>query len=488
MFALHTGASGLTTYGEAMTVTGSNIANVNTLGYKGNRVNFHDMVATGIRGTDAKVGKGVMIGSVQADFSQGNMQGTTQTTDMALDGDGFFTVKDPAGRTFYTRAGNFRYDDKGYLATTEGQQVLGWQVDPATGENLGFAKPMQLVGFSDPPKATGDGMNGTGVTLAANLDADATIRETEFDPTNVQSDMYNFSSTVNVVDANGSEHTMNVVFRRLKDQPAQIDPATGQAIPGTAHTNRWAWYVVTNAGEFGGTPGVNIALGGGFADFTSNGRLLKVTNGRFVQPPPPAGTPAGQPVLPQPPVLVESPVDPNIGMPQVTLPYGENPMIVGINFGKGSNPMDPMDARTGLDGLTSFSSESKILKLESDGRKAGILEDIEVGKDGTVQGHFDNGQVRSLYRLQLTRFVNPGDLLRKGENMFEESITSGKPLQGSGGKGGFGNVRTRNLERSNIDLAHEFVKMIETQRAFQSNAKSITTSDEMLQDLVSMKR
>ena len=104
MFALYTGASGLNAFGEAMSVVGSNIANVNTTGYKSNRVNFQDMLATGVRGTRQKIGKGVTIVSAQANFSQGSLEGTTQITDLALEGEGFFLLKDDFGKTSYTRA------------------------------------------------------------------------------------------------------------------------------------------------------------------------------------------------------------------------------------------------------------------------------------------------------------------------------------------------------------------------------------------------
>ena len=92
MSGLRAGASGLSSYGEAMSVVGSNIANVNTVGYKGNRVNFQDILATGVRGTPHKIGKGVMISSVQADFSSGSMESSSRVTDLALEGDGFFTL------------------------------------------------------------------------------------------------------------------------------------------------------------------------------------------------------------------------------------------------------------------------------------------------------------------------------------------------------------------------------------------------------------
>ncbi|MDH4225670.1 MAG: flagellar hook-basal body complex protein, partial [Deltaproteobacteria bacterium] len=259
----------MTTYGEAMTVTGSNIANVNTLGYKSNRMNFYDLMATGIRGTDSKVGKGVMIGSVQADFSQGNLMSSTLNTDLAIDGDGFFTLKDEVGRAYYTRAGNFRYDKEGFLSTTEDVRVMGNEIDPQTGESVGFPKGIKLVGINSPPVPTGDGTNESGIKIAANLNADAPLREVEFDPTNVQAEMFNYSTSVTVVDDNGSEHVLNMVFRRLPDTPAQVNPATGQMIPGTEQKNRWSWYIVSDAKEFGGAPGVTVALGGGFMNFTA---------------------------------------------------------------------------------------------------------------------------------------------------------------------------------------------------------------------------
>ena len=123
MFALHTGASGLQAFGEGMTVIGSNVANVNTVGYKSSRVTFRDLLATNIAGTKGKLGKGVRLGAVQADFSQGNLRPTTLATDLAIEGNGFFTVRDQLGRQFYTRAGNFQFDKEGFLVTTDGAFV-----------------------------------------------------------------------------------------------------------------------------------------------------------------------------------------------------------------------------------------------------------------------------------------------------------------------------------------------------------------------------
>jgi flagellar hook protein FlgE len=488
MFALHTGASGLNTYGEAMTVVGANIANVNTLGYKSNRVNFQDLLATSLSGVRGRIGKGVKMGSVQADFTQGNLTPSTMITDLAVDGQGFFTVRDPIGRTYYTRAGNFQFDKEGFLVNPEGAYLQVRDIDEETGETSGFPHATKLIGLNAPPKATGDGTGRSGVKVSANLNAEAEIPAVPFDPTNVQADMYNFSTTVTVHDQNGGEHVLNVVFRKIQDRPPQIDPATGQEIPGSGSRNQWNWYAVSDASEFGGTPGVLVSTSGGFLRFTDNGRMLEATNGRFVQPAPGQVGPDGQLIPPGPPQLIEAPLQGTTPIPQATLPFADIPLVVGLDFGEGSNPDDPADQRTGLDGITQFAAESKVSKIESDGYKAGSLEDIEITRDGVIVGHFDNGTNRSLSKIMLTRFAANESLLRRGEGLFEESLASGRAIQGNANDGTFGSIRSQNLERSNVDLAKEFVKMIETQRAFQANAKSITTSDEMLADLVAMKR
>jgi flagellar hook protein FlgE len=187
-------------------------------------------------------------------------------------------------------------------------------------------------------------------------------------------------------------------------------------------------------------------------------------------------------------VLVERALDQDVGVPQATVFFTETPQTIGLNLGTGSNPNDPADERTGLEGVTAFASEFKILKLEADGRKPGQLENFEIDNQGIITGFFDNGTIRPMHRLFMTRFVNPPGLQRAGDNRFVATRLAGEAITGNAGEGNFGGVKARNLEKSNVDLSTEFVRMIETQRAFQSNAKVITTGDEMLSDLVNLKR
>jgi flagellar hook protein FlgE len=488
MFALNTGASGLNAFGEAMSVVGSNISNVNTPGYKGNRANFQDLLATAVRGTQQKIGKGVTIVSAQANFEQGSLESTNQLTDLALEGEGFFTVRDAFGQTSYTRAGNFNFNKEGFLVAQNGKFVLTREVNPITGEVTGFPVRAKVIGVNDPPRATGDGTNNSGMRIQGNLNAEVATPDVPFDPTNVQPDMFNFQTAVTVFDEIGGEHVVNVVFRRQADQPPQVDAATGQPIQGTGRQNQWQWYVVVPGSEVGAPPENLIAVGGGFLKFAQNGRLLETTNGTFVAAGQAQVGPQGQIIPPGPPQLVEQPLAATVNVPQVTLPFTDNPQVVGLNFGQGSNPLDPADTRTGLDGLTQFASDSKVTNIEGDGHKSGSLESIDINNEGVITGQFDNGSIRPLFRVFLTKFVNNQGLLRIGENEFREALNSGKPISGHANDGVFGSIRARNLEKSNVDLANEFVKMIETQRAFQANAKGITTSDEMMADLVNMKR
>ncbi|MBI3993205.1 MAG: flagellar hook protein FlgE [Candidatus Lambdaproteobacteria bacterium] len=475
-------------YGEGMTVVGSNIANVNTVGYKSSRVNFQDMLATQVRGAKQTIGKGVSIASVQGEFTPGSLESSTRITDLAIEGDGFFTLRDEFGRTFYSRAGNFDFDKEGVLVAPSGEKVMVQDINRVTGEIQGFAKQAKMVGLTSPPTATGDGTNNTGVRIAANLNAEVTVPAVPFDPTNVQSEMFNFSTSAIVYDERGGEHVMNIVFRKMADTPQQIDAATGQPIPGSGSRNQWQWYAVFNAGEFQGNPEQLVALGGGFLRFADNGRLLESTNGQFVAAGPGQVGPTGQLIPPGPPQLVRRPLNEGVPVPQIVVPFFETPQTIGLNFGLGSNPFDPTDGRTGLDGITQFAAESKVSKLEADGGKVGNLEGFDITAAGIINGHFDNGAIQPVYRLVLTRFQNNPGLLRQGDNKFAESLTSGRPVVGNPNDGTFGSVRSQNLEKSNVDLSTEFVRMIETQRGFQANAKSITASDEMLADLVAMKR
>ena len=488
--SLYTGASGVKAYSRAMTVVGSNIANVNTGGYKYSRVGFKDVFASSLVGSDASIGKGVNIGNVTPIFSQGTFENSELETDMAVDGNGFFVLKDQFGKQLYTRAGDFQFDLEGYLVTKAGLSVQMLDIDKASHESIGTPKKIQILGRVDPPQVTGNGVKkGTGVFVHANLNSNATPPEIPMNTLNVKSSMYNFSTAVSVFDEIGNEHTVTIAFRKIPNQPAQINQATGQPIPGSEGKNQWEWYSLVPGEDIeGGSAGVIQGVGGGFLQFNDDGRLLGDLAGVLQTPPPPVGAPAGTP--PGPPILVAQPKSSEEPRTQIEFRFSNGAPLVryGFDFGEGSNPLDPNDKRTGLDGMTQFASGHKVNLLGADGNPSGTLESIKINPDGLIEGIFDSGLVKPLSRILLAKFASVEELSRKGDSLYAESLDSGKPIVGDPGKAGLGAVRSKSLEKSNVDLANEFVSMIETQRAFQANAKTVTTSDEMLADLIQMKR
>ncbi|MEZ7975067.1 MAG: flagellar hook protein FlgE [SAR324 cluster bacterium] len=489
--SLNTGASGVKTHGKTMQVVGNNIANVNTFGFKRNNVAFEDLMGNawpqGASFTEAS--NGVKIGAVEMDYSQGAFESTALTTDMAIAGGGFFTVVSPStNKESYTRNGQFSYDKEGFLSTLRGGRIQALKVDRITGESKGIPGALQVLGLVDAPQPTGTGIKGTGMKLAANLDANASVKDVPVDPTNVTDNMYNFATSTTVYDSLGNTHAATVAMRKRPDLPEQIDPGTGQPIAGTGVSNQWEYYVMFDGASLGQVPGTMVAVGGGFMQFTDDGKLIAATGGSF-EAQPGGVDPDGNPLPGGPPRLIPQPVDPDTGVPQFAIPFGGGaPLVIGINLGEGFNPDDPTDPRTGLDGITQFAGSYNVLRTSADGNPAGTLESIFLEDNGTVNGMFDAGYTRSIGRLVLTKFDNPGKLAQVGENMLVETLGSGKKVTGEAGTAGLGEIRSKSLEQSNVDLSQEFVKMVETQRAFQASAKTVTTSDEMIQDLINMKR
>ena len=489
--SLNTGASGVKTQGKTMQVVGNNIANVNTFGFKSNKVAFEDLMGNAWPqgATFTKASNGVKIGGVQMDHSQGAFETTTLSTDLAIAGGGFFTIVNPStGKESYTRNGQFSYDKEGFLSTLRGGRIQALKVDRITGDSKGIPGALQVLGLVDAPQPTGTGHRGTGIKLAANLDANASIKDVPVDPTNVLDNMYNFATSTTVYDALGNSHTATVAMRKRPDLPEQIDPGTGQPIAGTGVSNQWEYYVMFDGSSLGQVPGTMVAVGGGFMQFTDDGKLIAATGGSFEAQP--GGVDEdGQPLPAGPPRLIPQPVDPDTGVPQFAISFGGGtPLVIGLHLGDGFNPDDPTDPRSGLDGITQFAGHYNVLRTSADGNPAGILESIFLEDNGTVNGVFDAGYTRAIGRIVLTKFDNPGKLAQVGENMLVETLGSGKKVTAEPGTAGFGEIRSKSLEQSNVDLSQEFVKMVETQRAFQASAKTVTTSDEMIQDLINMKR
>lgn len=396
--SLFSGISGLRAHQQMMDVTGNNIANVNTTGYKSSQTVFQDTLSqminaagapqNGSGGTNpAQVGLGVRTASINANFSQGAAQTTGKAGDMMIQGDGFFVVKS-GNESVYTRAGSFTFDANGSLTTPNGQIVQGWGADTNGLVNTaGAPGDIKLpIGISLAPEAT------TKFTLTGNLSFEAPVDATGALPGSSK------VIPIPVIDANGASGTLNVTMTK-----------TG--------VDQWT-----------------------------------------------ASTPNPPPVV----------IDFVNGKPTVAGAPVTNITLEGLD-------VDITD-------VTQYSGSTEARVSASDGSGAGILSSYTVSNTGQIVGVFSNGLKQTLGQLALANFNNVNGLEKIGDSMFRSTVNSGLAQVGSAGSAGLGLITNGALEMSNVDLAQEFTNLVIAQRGFQANSRIITTSDEILQELVNLKR
>ncbi len=432
--ALSTARSGLIATGASLSVIGNNIANVNTVGFKGSRTEFADLLsAQGGGGNAGKIGLGVRIGSVSASFTQGNIESTAGPTDLAIEGNGFFVVGAGTGNA-YTRAGNFRLDNDGKLVTFQGLPVQGFALNNAD-KPVGAPQDIQVTGASSQPRAT------TLLTVKANLQADAPTIAGGFDGSSFDTAFAtsNFTTSMNVFDSLGARHTLNFFFTK--------DENTG---------NVWHYAVGVDASELEppGNPGDLSVITSGDLTFNTDGSLQAQ--------------------------------NPDPGTATVNFTGAASQDIV-LGFGT-PNPDPVANPGQGIDGITQFAGPSAVSLQQQNGFGAGQLLNLEFSESGVVTGIFDNGQSRPLFQLALANFTAPDALTPLGNGLYRESVESGSPAIGTPQSGGLGNIVGGALEQSNVAIAQEFIDLISTQRSFQANARVITSSDALLNDLINIVR
>ncbi len=468
--SLFSGVTGMTAYGNAMSIIGNNIANVNTSGFKAGRPIFGDILSQSL-GASSQIGRGVELTKVDTLFQQGSFSSTENITDLAIDGSGFFEVKNANG-TFFTRAGNFHFDAGGYLVNPDGLRLQGSPI--MNGNVTGSVVDVQIESLTGSPKPTGNGTNtGNGVQISANLDSRSVTPSLAFDPLNA-SVTSNFSTSITVYDSLGNGHLLNIYFR--KDVAGTVTDGSGTA----QAVNIWNYFITTDGADItGGTTGEQTQVGAGKLEFDSSGLLSRVGIQTAAGPPPVYSYPATG--------LATFNFDFSGGATQ-----GQT---IGFNFGDplNSGGTDAAAAtslanNTGRSGITQYGATSAISYQKQDGYTLGSLRNISISQQGVVTGIYTNGQTIDLYQIFLADFKSPSDLLKQGKNLFSQSKDSGEPIVGPPGTSGKGTVVANSLEMSNVDLAAEFVNMITTPRGFTANTRVISTSDAMLTELVNLKR
>ncbi len=465
--ALFSGISGLGSLGEAMQVIGDNIANVNTVGFKGSTFTFQDLLSQSIatQAGTSQVGKGTTLSDVYQSFQQGSFETTSSTTDLAIGGDGFFVARESeSNSTFLTRAGNFRFDKDGYMVNPEGYVVQGWGLDE-NGQDIGSITDIKLDSFTSSPQASDQ------IRLIVNLDEGADKAndqplEESWDGNDTESPMgansYLYQSSVKVYDALGEAHDVTVFFDKGE----------------TNH--QWEYLVTCHPSEeersgFKGSEAAGLLARGTLSFLESSGKI----------------DPGGG-------ITMEIPDDETLnswseattsddGYLQFTSQFIDGvDMAVGLNFGAYSDGAGTWtnDSLT----TTQFSKSSTTVFQSSTGYGAGDLQGVNVDVDGVITGVYSNGEVIPLYRVALAKVVNPLGLKKVGGNLFSVTRLSGEAPTYHPGTNGCGDIAPNSLEQSNVDIANEFVKMITTQRGFQANGKIITVTDQMLQELINLKR
>ena len=420
--ALYSGVSGLNTNSTAMSVIGNNLANTNTLGFKGARTVFADLLSSTVNGSggSSQVGRGVGMSKVDNLFSQGTFESTESGLDVAIEGEGFFLLKQPGDdTTYYSRAGAFRFNDEGYLVNPEGLRVQGKGYDINGDLIAGDPTDIQVLN-------TGliAGNVTTEMTLNTNLDSSSLVLPGAFNYQDTTT--FNYSSSTQTFDTLGNPHLVTTYFKKTAN-------------------NAWNWYWTAESSAVPPTILGQSAVGAAAAGTLAFN---------------PDGTLVGAPV----------PVTGAIAAGDLVWANGTTNTGVTITFD-----------------TTQFNSDSVVISQEQNGYAAGNLTGVDIDEDGIVIASYSNGEQTKIASLVLGKFGNRNGLALAGSNLYKETSASGTPRTGLPGAE-LGKVFTNSLEQSNVDMGTEFVKMITVQRGFQANSKIITTVDELLGELINLKR
>ncbi|MBA2881305.1 flagellar hook protein FlgE [Desulfosalsimonas propionicica] len=550
--AMNSGISGLRSFSSAMGVIGNNLANSNTAGFKASRTLFADLIPDTVSGSGgtSQVGRGSGLSTVDDIFTQGSIESTSSSLDLAIEGTGFFMVRNPdAQASSFTRSGAFRLNEEGYMVNPENYVVQGYDhigggefqdlagdiqintrssvpgeassmvelttnLNANTDTNKAATPGQAAIGITGGQAGSVDGVdiiiNGTGLvdgdfdfsSVGAGwgdvTDADelATVLNTA---SNLSASYDNVTETLTLTTEAGDTLDTGSGFLEdggtavgnlishydgdgwdINNPVASSDFATTSEVYdtlGNTHLittyfsktdlNQWEYNQVVAGSELDMAAGIftaedisldsegeidQVRVGTGNVGFDDSG-LLNTINGQTQQ-------------------------DMGSAWPEVSI--AEDKLV----WDNGSSQGDPLGYSMNL---TQFATESRVVTQQSDGYSSGYLNDISVDNEGIITGTYSNGESRSLARLALGKFANENGLEKLGNNLYSPTRDSGPADIGTPGAG-FGRIFSNSLEQSTVDIAEEFTRMITTQRSFQANSKTITTTDEMLSEVINIKR
>jgi flagellar hook protein FlgE len=417
------GVSGLKASGQGISIIGDNIANSGTNGFKSSRAEFQDVLATSLKGIDGgdQMGAGVKLAHIKPIMAQGDVTRTESITDLAVNGNGFFTVKAPFG-TGYSRDGSFHFDKEGRLVNGDGYPVMGFEADDQ-GQITNKMVPIQLGNTTIAAKASSE------ATISMNLDSRDDVKQFSIENPEKTS---NYSNSLTVYDNVGTARLITMYYNK-------------------ADNNTWEYHAVVDGKDAqGGEEGKFYEMASGRLVFNDKGLLQEEVEGNNA-----------------------------------------------FNFNKGAAPGQKIafnwgeSIKEGGDGAkasTQFGNQSNVARHTQDGFAAASLASLSFNDKGVLTSVYDNGESKDIAQVAVAKFENNEGLFKIGKNLYKESKLSGQAAMGKPGESGRGEVLSKSLELSNVDIANEFVALMTGQRNFTANAKSLTTADQMLQEVLNIKR
>ena len=442
--AFLTALSGLRSHARAIEVISNNLANLNTFAFKSSRAEFRDLfyetIGLSRSGVASQAGLGVAPITVSRRFTQGTVQNTAGLLDAAIQGEGFFIVKDN-DLVQYTRAGNFQLNTARELVTINGEIVQGWSRNPTTGvvnTNLPIGNISLAGNDTLEPRATQN------ISITANLSKNLTT---------------NFTVPLQVFDSLGESHILTLTFMPI------TPPRTGAAGSFDVTVTIPADDVLAGAPPATPATDPNIVLDDGPPpaigphpiDFDGTGTLINPLGGPFT-----------------------APFDLTIDTAAGGLSFANGADALRINWGLLDSLLQPT--------LTNFATDSSVSDLTQDGSRPAQLTSISITDGGLIDGLYSDGRTLTLAQVALARFTNAQTLLSVGNNNYVPTSASGLPVTGTANTGGLGSVLGLSLEFSNVDIAQGFTNLLTFQRGFQANARVITTADELNQEVLNLKR
>jgi flagellar hook protein FlgE len=432
--SFQTGLSGLNASSKNLDVIGHNIANANTSGMKMSRAEFSEMYASALGAAGgSNSGIGVQVAAVSQLFTQGNIKVTGNQLDLAVNGSGFFQVAASDGSILYTRNGEFKLDKEGYIITNNGSRLQGFETDEAGNRTTVVTSDILLpTGAAIQPRATGTGadVDKQGVSITANLDARATTLGAPLaSPTTLTADQKKYGTAFNAYDSQGNAIPVQLYFVRVDDG---TDSTTAQ----------WQGLWSIDGGDTATSMGtVTFGVDGKVTanNLTTN---ISIAGGSYTS-----------------------------GIPS------DNPLSFPINI------EDPNGGYT----LTQYGANFAVYDLAQDGYSSGELTSIDIGENGVILARYSNGVSKAQGQVALANFRNLQGLQPVNGGYWSETYASGPVVLGGPLEGRFGLVRQSSLEESNVDMTQELVNMIVAQRAYQANAQTIKTQDQVQQTLVNLR-